>query len=644
MSNTLRAICNLWIAQAKLCREKKEREFGHTAAELWKFLGRPFEELYVTEEDAESEPFKDGKKPVRFARLNKSFEFLALMMPHVFASVPHRVVTPRVLDLPEELVALTHQAPETAQALQAEQWGALLLQVLMNYLPTETGLARESRRCLPEAFVKGRGVLWHENEETNSGWVPGSFMESVDGLLIDADAKSLRRANYIIREREDPAWWLAQTYGVSARELRASGKSAYNAAVDASYENSRKGEGETEGPPQGDVVKYIEVYSLMGLGFRLPDSPKPEILQGEQDPEALVNLAHASQAAGDAVHLVIVPGVDHPINLPPRKMTGTGAIAEMTAALEWPIDFHQDKFDPWPFTELDFYNDGDSAWSVSPLRAALPLQRFIDHVYTYLLTRVRRTSRDLIVYAKEVESAIKNAIHAGFDLQMVPYDGRPGEDLSKMISTVQFPEIRPELLDVLVRAEYAFEQITGMSPLLRGQTKRQIRSASEATILEGHATSRPDDYADCVEAWQTRVARKECLAVRKYVSPHQVARLFRQPPQSPLIDLYEKWVQMPDMAEASAEWAYSVEAGSGRRRNLQKQAADAQAMVQSFAPFASQFAMAGLVEPWNTLVDKVGQGMDVSLAGMKIAPEQAAAIQQAQAESQQASAGASRGA
>ena len=627
----LQSTNELWTKQIDASANSKYIHFGRVANELWKYLGEPYNKLYDRqgEQDGSGSPsdraFVDGQSPYHTARINKSFEFIALMIPYVFASVPHRLATSRVPALPADLTAMLSQmGPETVQRHAMEKAAASLLTWWLNYLPDQTGLAAESRAALPEAFCKGRGVLWHELVDTpDGGKIPGSFFESVDGLFLDSDAERVADCSFIIRKRRMAAWKLAEIYNVPAEQIRSEARSGLRMSADAVIAESHQSESEDDSSYRDewddkpnttrDVVVFYEIYSRMGLGWQLPDAPQPTT--ETDDKEIAANLAEALAITGPFIHLVIVPGMKHPLNLPRHIMTGTGAVSAIAEALKWPIPFHVDQFSPWPCSMLDFYTETSNPWAISPLRAALPLQRFIDHVITYIMNRSRHASRILIPVAGDLHDAVEEAMESGADFAMIKTDRDP-EEIKKSLGFITFPDVSKDLYQALDIAIGIFEQITGMNSLLSANPQRQMRSASEAQVLNAFATNRPDDYAQQVESWQSEIGRKEAMMSRMYVNPAQVQKLFREkgPQGGPLTQLWNMTIATPDPIKASSEWAYELEAGSARRKNKQKQVADANQLMQTYLPAAMQYGFTqGDFGPANQLTAIFGEALDLPL-------------------------------
>lgn len=613
----LKSITELWLRQIELCKEAKQKHFGKTADRAWGYLGKSYRQLYI-EASQDSEEFAHVTGPYYRTRLNKSREFVSLMLPYIFSRVPNRVVTPRRPQVPVELMrALPGVAANLQPIKDQEEILCWLMSWWLNYLPGEYGLYREARTALPEALVKGRGVVWHELVPSPTGEIPGSFFDSVDNLLIDADCTQMRDAGFIIRKRRMQAWRIAELFEVDVATVRAQAKSHLAEAA--------KGDNESA---EADVCEFYEIFSRMGIGHRL--------VGADQD---MKDLFQTFEELGPYVYLAVMKGIKHPLNLPPEILEMEGG-EQIKRRVEWPIAFYEDVADTWPCTVLDFAPNQDNPWATSPLEAALPLQQFLDHAYSYLMSRVRATSRDLIVTSTEMSEAVRRALVSGLDQEIVPFDGDPGTELDKLLKVIQFPALNRDAWQVISAVERAFEQATGMVPLMYGtQGDSALRSAQEAGLHESHATSRPDDYADCVEQWMSRIAAKEAIASRLYVGPETVAPLFGEQMQeaAPDVDPYspenvatwgqltQAWAMMvntDDPAEAVAELSYTVEAGSGRRKNKQKQIQDAQMFIQNLAPITMQFLQSGNPMPYNWLMQKIGEAYDVDLSGMQVAPPQ----------------------
>ena len=614
VADLLSKITEIWQRQIVLCKKKKHKDFGETAEIAWRFLGQKYDAIYAySGESTEGQvPFPEAPKGYQRPTLNLSQNFVAVMLPYIHNKVPNRLVVPRRPQLSPELLAAI--GPINEQAKIEESMRCWLLQWWLNYLPQETGLTDEVRKASTEALVKGRGVVWHELVETAAGDIPGSFYDTVDNLLIDADSQQPRDAGFIIRRRERSAWRLADEFGLNVKELRTNYRSNWM-------------QGDTDGVSEpdnrhggGDVCVYYEVFSRMGVGHKLVNCP-----QEIQDAYDMLD------EAGPYVWLVIMPGVPYPLNLPPDKLPAFTK-EEVRQRMSWPIPLYGDFANPWPCSFLDFYPSCENPWARSPLEAGLSMQVFMDYAYRFITSRVKATCRNIYVVSKEVDDAFKDQLEHGFD-QAIAYINEKGIDLSKVLHVVEMPELNKDVWNVLSAVQREFEKATGMDPLMYGSAPpSQDRSAAATRTREAHLSSRPDDFADMTEKFNSSIANKEAVASRLLVGAKIISTLCGEPiskPDPAMMDpemvaasppevygpLTNAWMQLvytpDDPGAASSDVQYTIEAGTGRKKNKQKQQEDANQLVQTLVTPLLQFGMqSGTFGPYNALMAVLGEAME----------------------------------
>ncbi len=618
----LNSTVDIWRKQIGLAKKTKEVHFAKTARRAWGYLGKSYKGLYIEGE----EEFRVPVTPKFRTRRNLSREYIALMLPMLHHQVPVRQVTPRRPPVPEVLLKLLEGTGERQKALaDQEQMLAFLLQWWLNYLPGLYGLSREARTAIPEALVKGRAVVFHELVESPHGLVPASFYASVDDLFCDADSKQWRDCGFIMRRRHSSLRAVAKRFGRDLTLLRSQYRSAYDGADIDTLDTVAEVRSDVEnvaGEEARDGCVYYEIWSRVGIGDTLVGAA-PELrsfaarLRGDGEPV-------------EHVWLVYMPGVPYPLNVPPEVLEDR---EEVRRRLRWPIECYRDTENPWPCSVLDFYPNADNPWSSSPLEGSLPLLAFLDHVYSYMLGRIARSSCDIIVTSSELEASINDAYEKGVDLEIITANGKVGEDMAKLVTVIKFPEMQKDLWRVIPMVEQAFEKASGMLPAASGaQPDTQDRSAAATQARESHLNSRPQDFANAVEAWHSQIAAKEALMSRLYVGPGQVAPLFGErmvsDPQGqeyPDGNLTLKWMELvntQDRAVAASEMLYTVEAGSGQRKNKRKQADDAMQIMQTLMPVAQSLIDRGDPGPYNMMIDFLSETFERSLEGMKIAEVQ----------------------
>ncbi len=651
---TLESIPALWRPLIARAVKHKEDKFARTARRLWAFRGKSYEDLYVNVDDPDYKLFTDGGGPNFKARLNLTKQFEDTYLPHLHFRVPQRVVEPSRPQVPPELLSLaTGQeippgTPLPKTKLEKEDaTRSWLMQWFLNYTPGEYNLKKEGELAIREALVKGRGVVWCELIDTPYGEIPISRFESIDGLLIDPDCEQLREAGWIARKRRANRYALADEHGLKPERLKPSdlGRTAEEGNTNTDIEGDdwlKQNAGDAH-----ETVVYYEVYCRKGLGTQFGKGPEAARETLSDLPESLGYLAD------EPCYLVLVPGVSFPLNLPPEIFADDRNDEEVTiedevrARLAWPIPFHRDKTHPWPCTPLDFDPHTKDPWATSPLEAGLPLQVFLDQTVGFLMDGLAASARRLLFVDDSLEAKVKQALTEGVDHLVIGVD--KAEEIRTLVYEMTFESATEDIYKVMGIVQKKYEEITGQDPLLGGDVgATQPRSSGEMTIRNERASTRPDDYAERVEAWHGMVARKEGFAARLIVSPLTVTPLFGEEDQvetdpktgelmklGPLGQLWAELVNTNNPDKAAAELSYTIEVGSGRKKNKQKQSQDVQMVSQNLIPTLGQVYMTtGDPTPLNAFVQMLGKAFDVRLDDVMF-PDLQEMMQQQAAQGQQ---------
>lgn len=622
-----------WIARLKRAQEVKRRYFQEEADRLWGALTRSYSEVWIVDfpDPIHRRFYSSVLHPTAFRpRFNKCREFVSLYLPFVVARAPTRVVLPRRPTLTEhlrELIQINDLAHRQATGqplpccLNPEiESAASLLEWYLNYTAQELDLESELRMAVIEALVKGRGILWHELVTHNGRLTVGSFFDSVDRLLIDGDTVFLRDAAWIARMRVVPAWWVREAMRLPEDIVRKLPRAeSITTKPDDLLGFGINTPRAINLSNQADTVWFYEIFSRIGLGTQLLEDEIPDALK------------IAFDALGQYCYLVIAPGVDHPLNMIPDQLVVMSS-SEIQAKVSWPLFIGAEINDPWPCSILDFYPACDNPWASSPLEPGIVFQFFLDLLYGYVMNRAAASARIIVAVAEDLpEEAVEGLLY-GKDLEIVRIPRHEIRDLAAAIAPIPLPEVSPTLWSLIQAVERQFERAVGLDPLLYGAAQvPQPRSATEILTREKYLTSRPDDMADRVERWCTRIAQKEAVATRLYIRSSEVAPLFCETvsPLGPLSQFWDEWVAVDNPNEAASEFQYGVEAGSGRRRNREYLAAVAQLALQQLGPIAMQALTHGNPVPFNKLIRFMARSLEADFNEFLITREEMAQIQRA---------------
>lgn len=413
-----------------------------------------------TPEGAPDVPFK--------ARLSKMAQALDLFGPFLYPSNPTRRVISR------------ESADQYAQARNAR------IEQFLNYTPLETDLYGESLCAINDALCYGRGVMW-TGFDSNKQLVC-SVADTVENLLEDPDARTMKQVNWKGRIRYKPRWEWMTRYRDQAEminELDAGGDRP-------SDKKGKKRDHSTE------MVKMVEVYARVGLhnyseGFNLIDQERE---QGMAD---------------DTPRKYVVSG---------KKVITSGP---------WEVPLHRDG--DWPCTEVDFRERANRVWPNSPLLPGLCHQKALNWVYTTFINRMSKTNRKIFAVLDGGQAgsnalsldAINQAIY-GDDMAVVkiPWNGQDDVDVRKVIQEVTISSGSEEFEKFYTVIAKEFEDATGLTPLLMsGDVGYQLRIKADAEMKDRSSKTRLNYYKERVEMWQAKIARKEALTML-FLQPRDV--------------------------------------------------------------------------------------------------------------------------
>jgi hypothetical protein len=602
-----------WLRALAHAKELKKKEFGDDANEARGFFNGPYNWMYKrrgggrdTSLDFDPEGEDDVPSPTFQMTVNKAAEIVQIFGPAMYQRNPDRKVTPRRDFMPPIEYFGPPEDPNAQQMFLAAQQQvaferakdktkAALYEAYLNFTPREGDLRLESRLAVDEALITGMSVCWCEYVEMPGGMkVVGTFYDSIDNVLIDPEATRLEEARWIARQCIHPVWEVEREYQLPPGTLKGNYESSSRLLQSQgdSYEGVQRGSGAT-----ADMLVYWKVFSKMGPGHRL---------KGVADDRPAYKALF--DTAPEFCFLAIADNCGYPLNLPPAMTEVVEDFAQLAEALQWPVPFWLDR-GKWPMSPLVFHHVPGRLWPISHLKPALGELKFINWTFSLLMGKIRVASRDILVIASGLADEAKNAITHGPDYSIVQLKQEQMENIDKVVKFIQHPGFNPEIEKVLVQMIDLFEKRTGLTDLVYGETSTQLRSAAEADVKQTNANVRPGDMAQVVEDWASECARKEMACARWVITPQDV-----QPVLGSLgAWLWQTEVLTTDPASMFHQFECGVEAGSTKRPNRERDAANLQnAMQILFAPLFQYAQMTGDVRPINKLITDwaVSIGMD----------------------------------
>ncbi len=640
MTESLRPLVTGWLGKLDIAR-KHRVPFDDVAEQCLGFYAGNLGFMY---EDKFQKKFL-GDMPIspRFRiTINKAFELVSVVGPLIYHRNPTRSVKPYdPLELDPSLFG-DSQDPQAQQAfqqasgqIQAEATRKTtqcqLLERYLNYTPREQpggGLKRHAQDAVTECLVTGLGLLWPGTYRMpgSNRLLTGCFYDSNVNLLVDPDADSMVFGNamWVSREHMQPTWEVERRFNLPAGSL-AKAATLESGAAQGARRGDRLGRKHRAQGTTFDLITWHEVWSIGGVGTRLTGVAKT--LERAFD-----------EVVGDYAYICVAPNVPWPLNMPIQRF----AVADdddVREAFSWPVPYWMDR--SWPFADLSFYRKPNTTYPIAPIQPALGELCFLNVMISHLANRVWSSSRDFIAVLKSAARDVKQILSRGEDLAVIELS-EIHQDINKVVSFLRQPEVKFDAWKIVQQIFELFDRRTGLSELMYGQNEGQkvSRTATDVKAKQEKLSIRPDHMSGSVEDWMTQAAgmEKQCC-YWSGVSGEDVRPLLGQVGSQ----LWDGMIANADPEEVAREMVCTIEANSARKPNKDRDAANAQAMVQVAMPVLDKHADATTdTEPLNNLIDFYGDSIDADTSGIRMGPRMPPPPQGPSPEEQEAEAEAGR--
>lgn len=625
-NSPLKQLVATWVKKLKSA-EKYKKPFMDDAKEASQFYDGDHNWMWKDSYSRGERGYNSSIAPPSFRmQLNKVFELIDIFGSIIYARNPVRTVTvmdppdiplaPMGLDQPlgpDGMPSMEQQ--QILAAVQAEDEerqsrgiAAKLLEKYLDWNAVELDLKKQARKVVNEALIKGGGVFWTELvsiDTSSDGSRPpmrmvGSFHDSIDNLLIDPDFDNEDDMLWCAKKCVRPIEEVASTYNLSIEDLKKH--------LDGDGKKLRREPRGRKKETTNELITFYKIWSKCGMGDRFKDAPK--------DNKGIFD------QVGNYCYLVVCEGVEYPLNLPPEVMEEEvdeqlGVPASVLPRVSWPIPFYCDP-KGWPFTMLAFHRKPGYSWPVSHIRPAIGELRLLNWCFSFLATRIATSCETVVAIQKAADDTLKEQLLAPSEggFKILSISELLGRSINDVVSVFQLPQVTKDLWDIISAIMDEFAKRTGLSELAYGQTRVQSRSATDAQIKNENISIRPDNMANEVEDTMSMVARREALAARWLLEPHDIQPVLGNMGAA----AWAQHISRRDIISLTRELLFRVEAGSARKPNKATRQEQMQMSVQTLGPILSQLAGSGVVDPFNALMSDWAESLDIDAAPYLLPP------------------------
>ena len=627
-THPLNSLCEQWLEKIAVgCKIRHER-FGQYAEEATRFYDGNHDWMWQEQYARGVGGFLDksgGVMPNFRISVNKLFEAVALFGPALYHQNPNVQVSPlEQAEVPIEALGLDFDNPaiaEMAMQLEAEEQQQKLIksacasvkQRYLNWLQYETDKKTQSRRAITEGIVAGLGLLYTDLYQPPFSKIkmPRSTYLSWKDFVADPDADYWEDAQWIAVRRVHAVNLVERKFNLTPGDLK-----GHMQSLGAQATPRGKKEVNQNRPGESfDLIEYWEVFSKNGFGDRLR---KPVTKESKYNFDVF----------GDYCYLVVAKGIPFPLNMPSDVLKAAADVEELFERSQWPIPYWYDASSGggWPVSRLMFYDKPKDIWPISIFKPAIGELRFVNWCLSFLADKVASSCNTYVGVLKAAGVSIQKQIagqHSPFTV--VEISDALGKTLKETIEFLQAPNFSVDIWNMLAQVLDLIDKRTGITELMYGMSKNQMRSATEANVRNENLSIRPDDMAQSVENWLSETNVREMQCARWFCEPQDVA---------PSVGtkgayIWQQYVMSQDVDAVVRDFDYRIEAGSARKPNKANRIAALSEFGQQAMPTFQALALQGMIGPFNAFMADMAKALDIDPTPYLVEPQEGSAEDQA---------------
>lgn len=449
------------------------------------------------------------------------YEYVQYYLPVLFSANPHRNFTGMGSSPFNDAIANVLEDYGKWSTIQYKGW-------------------KEYRKNAKDLLLSGQAALW-SRVNRRLGCVINERVDPLD-VLIDPDVVDPDHARFIMRRYIAPMHEIRALFPQTSIGMRPN----VVASNDSTYwfDDSKF---QTLGTNEqvNHLGCYYVVYSKMG-DFSVAKSVSPDV---------------STNTKGDYWYIVFAPGHDRLLE----------------ARQGWPNAVLQQEGD-YPLTLYGHHFSPDMLWPMCPAKPVFPLERFLSWAWSFLMMHMRTAAltkvalnTDAFKDAEEAIEALKSSVD--FDALEMSELG-DSATIQNVISYIQKPALNSDFFQSIMLASQRRAEVLGLSPILRGQTDTQIRSAQDSFNKDRNSRVPIEDMAAGFVEFLGEATRKEAMLISAHVPSETVVTddfvFIGMDTFSPLHKLVWDRRQR-DVRLIAKEYTVEIAAGTTQRKDKQEQ-------------------------------------------------------------------------
>jgi len=613
-SRFYKPLCDVWIERIAAALKAKER-FTKVGEQCNHFFEAGAGFMWETKfkKDYFAGTLPSPKFKITIAKM---YEFVSIYGPHLYWQYANRkVINHReeygVKIRPEHFGDQNDPAVQQAfQQVTQQDAGEIamasfaneLMESYLNWSQREQpGGALHMQMAVTETLIKGMGSVWPDVYSFAGSEQKFTRLRyrSIDNLVIDPDCTDplLETAGYIGLKHVTPIWQLEKLFKLKPGSLAGRGNSSSMEQVSRDSVKNQSGAKHTH-----DRIEWWEIWSKCGVG------PRTSTLSHQI-------LDELDEQLGDYAYLCVAKGIEFPLNAHPDRFFGDDAATseDVAAMFEWRYSGFGEQFpvwldNRWPTSLLSFNKLSKSPWALSPGAPGLGELIVINILSSAYADQAWSDRKSIIGYLKSAAGDVKAALDSENAIETVEINDNVQRSITDCIQYLNKPGRQNNLLEAIEYFSGLFDKRVGLSELMYGESRTQIRVASDIRTRSEATQIRPEKYSKDVAAWMSDATQMELFSAIMYVKGITLTHLLGGYGASQ----WDSLISSIPIELAMREMRATVEASEVRRPNHERDTANMQALQQYLLPTAQQFAQeTGKTQPLQEFLTLAAEAMEM---------------------------------
>jgi len=225
--------------------------------------------------------------------------------------------------------------------------------------------------------------------------------------------------------------------------------------------------------------------------------------------------------------------------------------------------------------------------------------------------------KTIIGYLESAGENVKEALESDAAFMKVPINDNMQKSIGDMIQFLKRSPANGDILQAIAMMDSGFDRAVGLNELMRGESARQVRVASDIRERSARSSVRPDKMAMDVAKWMSDASQLEMFLAAMHVDGSSLTHLLGGLGSQ----MWDQQFKGQPVEVLLREMKATVEASEVRKPDKERDTANIQSLQQYHMPTLTQFAQqTGNSDPYNGFLDAIGKATEMETKDFHLPP------------------------